>query len=140
MPAQEGAALQILLVPLPYFAGKTGSSADFDKAYGFWYALGMGLPKITKPSDLRDDLYNTLDRVAKGNEKHIVPTKTGEVVILSKAEYDSLIDDLDLLKEFEAPLELNDLQDSEKVFARFEKKFGFKNANQMDKKSRKKSR
>ena len=99
----------------------------------------MGSPKITKPSELREDLYNTLDRVGKG-ERYIVPTKSGDVVLISKQEYDCLIDDLELLKEFEEPVDHTHLIGSDEVFARLGKKFGFSNASPVDKKSRKKSR
>lgn len=99
----------------------------------------MGSPKITKPSELREDLYNTLDRVSQG-ERHIVPTKSGDVVLISKQEYDCLIDDLELLKEFEEPVDHTHLIESDEVFSRLSKKYGFSSANTMDKKSRKKSR
>ena len=110
-----------------------------DKAYVFWYALTMGSPKITKPSELRDDLYNTLSRVGQG-ERYIVPTKSGDVVLISKQEYDCLIDDLELLKEFEEPIDHTHLIESDEVFVRLGNKYRFGNANTVDKKSRKKSR
>jgi len=99
----------------------------------------MGSPKITKPSELRDDLYNTLDRVSKG-ERYVIPAKSGDVVLISKKEYDCLIDDLELLKEFEEPVEHTKLIESDEVFSRLNKKYGFSNAGSVDKKSRKKSR
>jgi len=99
----------------------------------------MGSPKITKPSELREDLYNALDRVSKG-ERYIVPTKSGDVVLISKQEYDCLIDDLELLKEFEQPVDQTHLLASDEVFARLGRKYGFSNANAVDKKGRKKSR
>ena len=99
----------------------------------------MGAPKVTKPSDLRADLYNTLDRVCKG-EKVIVPGKEGEVVLLSKREYDGLVEDLDLLKEFEEPVDQSLLLESDLVLSGLAKKYGFSDAGSLDKKSRKKSR
>lgn len=99
----------------------------------------MGSPKITKPSELRDDLYNTLDRVSKG-ERYVIPAKSGDVVLISKKEYDCLIDDLELLKEFEEPVDHTHLVESDEVFSRLNKKYGFSDAGPMDKKSRKKSR
>lgn len=99
----------------------------------------MGSPKITKPSELRDDLYNALDRVVKG-ERYVVPAKSGDVVLISKKEYDCLIDDLELLKEFEEPADHTHLVESDEVFSRLNKKYGFSDAGPMDKKSRKKSR
>jgi PHD/YefM family antitoxin component YafN of YafNO toxin-antitoxin module len=99
----------------------------------------MGSPKITKPSELREDLYKTLDRVSQG-ERHIVPTKSGDVILISKEEYDCLIDDLELLKEFEGPIDHTHLIESDAIFARLNKKYGFSDASILDKKSRKKSR
>lgn len=99
----------------------------------------MGSPKITKPSELREDLYNTLDRVGKG-ARYIVPTKSGDVVLISKQEYDCLIDDLELLKEFEQPIDHTSLFESDEVFARLGRKYGFSDASAVGKKGRKKSR
>ena len=99
----------------------------------------MGSPKITKPSELREDLYNTLDRVIQG-DRFVVPTKSGDVVLISKEEYDSLIGDLELLKDFDEPIDRKALVESDKVFARLSKKYGFTGADPVDKKSRKKSR
>ncbi len=99
----------------------------------------MGSPKIAKPSELREDLYNTLDRVSKG-DRYVIPTKSGDVVLISKEEYDCLINDLELLKEFDEPVDHTHLVASDEVFARMSKKYGFSNAGPVDKKSRKKSR
>jgi PHD/YefM family antitoxin component YafN of YafNO toxin-antitoxin module len=99
----------------------------------------MGTPKITKPSELRDDLYNTLESISNG-ERYVVTAKTGDVVLISKREYDCLIDDLELLKEFEEPLDHSQLIESDEVFARLSKKHGFSDAGSLDKKSRKKSK
>lgn len=112
---------------------------EIDWTYAFWYAGKMGTPKISKPSELRDDLYNTLDRVCQG-EKYIISGKSGDVVLISKKEYDCLVDDLDLLKEFEEPVDHSHLIESELVFDRLNKKFGFSDAGSVDKKSRKKSK
>lgn len=99
----------------------------------------MSSPKITKPSELREDLYNTLDRVTHG-DRYIIPTKSGDVILISKKEYDCLIDDLELLKEFEEPIDHDHLIESKDVFSQLAKKYGFLNANTVDTKSRKKSR
>ena len=88
---------------------------------------------------MRNDLYNTLERVSKG-DRFIIPAKSGDVVLISKQEYDILINDLELLKEFEEPIDHTHLVESDEVFARFRKKYGFENASAVDKKSRKKSR
>lgn len=99
----------------------------------------MGTPKISKPSELRDDLYNTLENVSKG-ERYVVTAKSGDVVLISKKEYDCLIDDLDLMKEFEEPVDHSQLIESDEVFSRLSKKYGFSDAGSLDKKSRKKSK
>lgn len=99
----------------------------------------MGSPKIAKPSELREDLYKTLDRVSKG-DRYVVPTKSGDVVLISKEEYDGLIEDLELLKEFAEPVDHTYLIASDTVFERLRKKYGFSDAGTMDKKGRKKSR
>jgi len=114
-----------------------GGSVDI--SYVFWYVSEMGTPKIAKPSELRDDLYNTLDRVCKG-ARYVIPAKSGDVILISKNEYDSLINDLELLKEFESPVDQKALIESDEVFARLNKKYGFSDASAMDKKSRKKPR
>jgi hypothetical protein len=99
----------------------------------------MAAPKLTKPSELRSDLYNTLDRVAKG-EKHIVPMKGGEVMIISLAEFEAMRQDLEDLKEFEEPIVESQLVDAEVVFSRLARKHGLTYEDQVFKKSRKRSR
>ncbi len=99
----------------------------------------MGTPKITKPSALRKDLYNTLERVAKG-KPHVVSTKKGDVVIMSKADYDAMLEDMELLKEFEEPVIESDLVDAEEAFSALAKANGLTYENQTFKKRRKKSR
>jgi PHD/YefM family antitoxin component YafN of YafNO toxin-antitoxin module len=112
---------------------------DIDETYVFWYDLAMGTPKISKPSELREDLYNTLEQVCQG-ERFIISAKSGDVVLISKKEFDCLIDDLDILKEFEEPVDHSQLIENEQVFDRLNQKFGFSDANSLDKKSRKKSK
>jgi prevent-host-death family protein len=110
------------------------------KTYVFgYYVFNMGSPKISKPSELRDDLYNTLENVSKG-ERYVITAKTGDVVLISKKEYDCLVDDLELLKEFEEPVDHSQLIQSDEVFSRLSKKYGFSDAGSLDKKSRKKSK
>ena len=99
----------------------------------------MGLPKIKKPSELREQLYGTLDSVCDG-ERFIIPTKNGEVVLIQKTEYDLLIDDLELLKEFDEPIVTSQLVDHYSVWTKIEKRFDFKNENKVDKKGRKQSK
>ena len=98
----------------------------------------MGTPKITKPSELREDLYNTLEQVSQG-ERIIVSAKSGDVVLISKKEFDCMVDDLELLKEFEEPVDHSELIENSAVFDRLNKKFGFSHEGSLDKKSRKKS-
>ncbi len=101
----------------------------------------MGLPKFKKPSDLREDLYNTLDRICLG-EMHIVPTKNGDVVLLSRVEYEDLIDKLEIMKDFErAQIDRTNenLESHESVFKKLDKKMGWVNAGQVGRKSKKRS-
>jgi len=99
----------------------------------------MAAPKLTKPSELRADLYNTLDRVAKG-ERLIVPMKGGEVVMMPLAEFEAMRQDLEDLREFEDPLVESELTEATLVFSRLARKHGLTYENQVFKKSRKKSR
>lgn len=84
----------------------------------------MGLPKIKKPSDLRENLYATLEEVCNG-EKFVIPTKHGEVILMKKAEHDLLIDEMELLQEFEEPINFDELTDTETVFKELDRKHGF---------------
>ena len=68
-----------------------------DKAYVKTYSRKMGIPKVTKQTDLRDNLYKTLEEVATGGSPHLVPTKNGEVIILSRKEYDKILLEKELL-------------------------------------------
>lgn len=86
----------------------------------------MGIPKVTKPSDLRDNLYNTLDEIASGGSPHLVPTKSGEVIILSRKDYDEILLEKDLLQEFKEPVKFSELKDAKEVFSKLDRKFGFK--------------
>jgi len=86
----------------------------------------MGIPKVTKQSDLRDNLYKTLDEIATGGSPHLVPTKSGEVIILSRKDYDKILFEKDLLQEFNEPIKFNELIEAEVVFSKLDKKFGFK--------------
>lgn len=54
----------------------------------------MGAPKIKKPTELRKNLFETLDQSVKGAH-FIVPHRSGETVIMGKETYDSLIEDLE---------------------------------------------
>jgi PHD/YefM family antitoxin component YafN of YafNO toxin-antitoxin module len=86
----------------------------------------MGIPKITKQTDLRDNLYNTLDEIATGGEPHLVPTKNGEVIILSRQDYDAIVQEKEFLQEFKSPIKFEELTTASDVFKKLDKKFGFK--------------
>jgi len=86
----------------------------------------MGIPKVTKQTDLRDNLYKTLEEIATGGRPHLVPTKSGEVIILSRKEYDEILLEKDLLQEFQEPIKFSELTEAEVVVSRLDKKFGFK--------------
>lgn len=86
----------------------------------------MGIPKITKQTDLRDNLYKTLEEVAKGGVTHLVPTKNGEVIIISRQEYDSILLEKEFLQEFQNPIKYEELTEASEVFKKLDKKFGFK--------------
>ena len=98
----------------------------------------MALPKIKKPSDLRENLYSTLEEVCAG-EQFIIPTKNGEVILMKKEEYELLIDEQELLKDFEEPINFDELTDHETVFKEFEKRHGLDSEALLVKKSRSRS-
>jgi len=86
----------------------------------------MGIPKVTKQTDLRGNLYKTLEKIARGGSSHLVPTKNGEVIILSRKEYEEILLEKDLLEEFKEPIKFDELTESEVVISKLDKKFGFK--------------
>lgn len=86
----------------------------------------MGIPKVTKQTDLRDNLYKTLEEVATGGSPHLVPTKNGDVVIISRQEYDEILLEKELFQEFQEPIKLDELTEASVVLNRLDKKFGFK--------------
>ena len=86
----------------------------------------MGIPKVTKQTDLRVNLYKTLEEIATGGSPHLVPTKSGEVIILSRKEYDEILLEKDLLQEFKEPIKFSELTEAETVISKLDKKFGFK--------------
>jgi hypothetical protein len=86
----------------------------------------MGIPKVTKQTDLRDNLYKTLEEIATGGSPHLVPTKNGEVIILSRKNYDEILFEKELLNEFKEPIEFNELTEAKAVISKLDKKFGFK--------------
>ncbi len=88
--------------------------------------MDMGTPKVTKQTDLRNNLYKTLEEVAGGGSSYLVPTKNGDVVIISRQEYDEILLEKELLQEFHEPLQLDKLTEAAAVLKRLDKKFGFK--------------
>ncbi len=117
-----------ITLPRRRLLDKIPSSAPkfLDKTYAKTYYLEMGLPKVTKQTDLRDNLYKTLEEIATGGSPHLVPTKNGEVIILSRKEYDKILFEKDLLQEFQEPIKFGELNEAETVIAKLDKKFGFK--------------
>ena len=59
----------------------------------------MGTPKIKSATSLRNELYETLKEVANG-KSHIITHKQGEpVYLMSKDEYDKIIDEKESLRK-----------------------------------------
>lgn len=85
----------------------------------------MGIPKITKQTELRDNLYKTLEDVATGGEPHLIPTKHGEVILISRQAYDAILLEKEFLQEFQNPIKFEDLTEASEVFKRVDRKFGF---------------
>jgi len=85
----------------------------------------MGIPKITKQTELRDNLYKTLEDVATGGTPHLIPTKNGEVIIISRQAYDEILLEKEFLQEFQNPIKFEELTEATEVFKRLDEKFGF---------------
>lgn len=88
--------------------------------------LFMGIPKITKQTELRDNLYKTLEEVATDGITHLIPTKNGDVILISRQEYDAILLEKEYLQEFNSPINEDELMEVAEVFDRIDKKFGFK--------------
>lgn len=85
----------------------------------------MGIPKITKQTELRDNLYKTLEEVATDGTTHLIPTKNGDVILISRQEYEAILLEKEYLQEFNSPINENELMEVSEVFDRLDKKFGF---------------
>jgi PHD/YefM family antitoxin component YafN of YafNO toxin-antitoxin module len=85
----------------------------------------MGIPKITKQTELRDNLYKTLEDVATGGSPHLIPTKNGDVIIISRQAYDAILLEKEFLQEFQNPVKFEELTEATKVIKRIDEKFGF---------------
>ena len=85
----------------------------------------MGIPKITKQTELRDNLYKTLEDVATGGTPHLIPTKNGEVIIISRQAYDEILLEKEFLQEFQSPIKFEELAEASEVFKRLDEKFSF---------------
>ena len=85
----------------------------------------MGIPKITKQTELRDNLYKTLEEVATDGTTHLIPTKNGDVILISRQEYEAILLEKEYLQEFNSPINENELIEVSEVFDRLDKKFGF---------------
>lgn len=57
----------------------------------------MGLPKVKSATELRSDLFTTIQDVLKG-QIQIITHKDGDSVLLSKDQYDKLIDKIQILE------------------------------------------
>ena len=86
----------------------------------------MGIPKITKQTELRDNLYKTLEEVATGGPPHLIPTKNGEVILISRKAYDEILLEKEFLQEFQNPVLFEETAEASKVFKRLDEKFNFK--------------
>lgn len=66
--------------------------------YALMYALVMALPKIKSATELRKDLFNTIEEVLKGKVQ-IITHKKGDSVLLSKENYEELLEQIETLKD-----------------------------------------
>ena len=55
------------------------------------------LPKIKKPSDLRENLFETLEQNANG-QTFLIPHKKGNAVLVSEENHAALIEKVETLK------------------------------------------
>lgn len=60
----------------------------------------MGAIKIKKPTELRKDLFETLDQSVKGVH-FVVPHRSGDSIIMGKEAYDKLIEELETSKSIQ---------------------------------------
>ena len=88
--------------------------------------MSMAIPKVTKQTDLRENLYKTLEEVATEGTSYLVPTKNGDVVIISRQEYDEILLEKELFQEFQESIQLDELTEATAVLNRLDKQFGFK--------------
>ena len=86
----------------------------------------MGIPKITKQTELRDNLYKTLEEVATGGPPHLIPTKKGEVILISRKAYDDILLEKEFLQEFQNPVIFEETSEASEVLKRLDEKFNFK--------------
>jgi PHD/YefM family antitoxin component YafN of YafNO toxin-antitoxin module len=59
--------------------------------------ISMGLPKVKSATELREDLFSTIQNVLKG-QIQIITHKNGDSVLLSKDKYDELLDKIETLQ------------------------------------------
>ena len=59
----------------------------------------MGLPKIKSATSLRNDLYETLKEVSNGNPQIITHKQGDPVLLVSKEEYDKILNESEALKK-----------------------------------------
>jgi prevent-host-death family protein len=58
----------------------------------------MGLPKLKTSSELRENLSETINEVNSGID-HIISHKSGNVVLISEANYSKMLKELEDLKQ-----------------------------------------
>jgi PHD/YefM family antitoxin component YafN of YafNO toxin-antitoxin module len=58
----------------------------------------MGLPKIKTSSELRETLSETITDVNNGL-KHIISHKSGNVILISEANYEKMVNEIENLKQ-----------------------------------------
>lgn len=50
-----------------------------------------------------------MEEIATGGSPHLIPTKNGDVVILSRKEYEEILFEKELLQQFQEPIKLSEL-------------------------------
>jgi hypothetical protein len=64
----------------------------------------MGAPKLKKPTELRENLFETLERTCAG-EVFLIHHKSGASVLQNETEYYGLLDQIETLKSINRGLQ-----------------------------------
>ena len=59
----------------------------------------MKMPKVKSATELRNNLYETLDEVAHGDPQIITHKRGDSVVIISQEKFNALVEEKEVLKE-----------------------------------------